>query len=60
MKAYNRTLVIVGFLCLIGWMGFLCSKGQMEVKDAGILIGYGANLVVNYVTIKGQNGTSKT
>lgn len=59
MTAYNRTIVILGFISLVGWLGFLCKQGALSTENAVTLAALVSPIVVNYVTIKGPSAKEK-
>lgn len=52
---FNRTVVILCFFALCGWIGFLCRETpSLGEKLIAAILGPAGMLALNYVTIKGQ------
>jgi len=55
---FNRTLVLMGFMLLAGWLAYLQSK-SVYLKAEGVMsvLGVVGPAVTGYVIIKGKGGS---
>jgi len=54
---YNRTIVLLGYMVLCGWMGYLQLDNSLSMENALAILGLVGAPVAAYIGIKGKNAT---
>ena len=56
MTAFNRTIVLLSFIGLAGWLGFLAKIGTLTAVDIATILAAVGTPIGLYVGLKGKNG----
>ena len=56
---YNRTIVLLGYMVLCGWIAYLQLDNSLSMENALAILGLVGAPVAAYIGIKGKNATDK-
>ena len=55
MGTYNRTIVLIAYMLLCGWVAYLQVGNQLSMENALAILGLVGAPVAGYIGIKGKN-----